>query len=353
MRSKLPKEEPKLETWDDLPKLSEVDDYESRIAKDPWNVTLRAKLMMRYIWRREHPELQPNRLKHILWFVENVPDWKYCGGYYLSMRPDEYGYDLVLKTWMEQIEKSDNLMRRVNAYLFYQHEAHLVPNLFGKLFSNYKDNIWVRALKEMGNPEHKLFDDVFEEEQNKPFATERRLEQLCQLIDEKELLYLAYSKYDETWTFAKFEKARDAFEKRFSLKNLAITLGYADRHCHLLSSLQYDPEILITKIRLASWVIRNIPSHKMRNANYILFLPFSEGDRILGDGLSLLPAIKYICNLWLEQVDRFPDNSRVARNAAWFCKRIHAIAPDDHKQMMKHLGKTAIGKKALKSQTYR
>lgn len=46
----LPDEEPRLITWDDLPHRTDLDEFERKIAKDPFDVKLRALLMMRLVF---------------------------------------------------------------------------------------------------------------------------------------------------------------------------------------------------------------------------------------------------------------------------------------------------------------
>jgi hypothetical protein len=59
------------------------------------------------------------RLEHINWFVENIPDSEFCGesAFYLGAADDDY--KPLTASWAEQISRSNNLQRRVNAYMLH------------------------------------------------------------------------------------------------------------------------------------------------------------------------------------------------------------------------------------------
>ncbi len=339
----LPDEEPRLITWDDLPHRTDLDEFERKIAKDPFDVKLRALLMMRLVfWASDQAELQSNRLRQILWFIENVPDWKYCGSMFVQLKPTDFGFAAVENAWKNQIENSDNVMRRVNNYLLhYSHQNKFMPELFDSLFENYKENLWVRWLKELKNPDHNIFDELLNEERNKPLPTTEEIEKIRAEFDEKLFHDTAYF---ENHAFNEYQKALKSFDEKFSLKDFAVISGYSNKHCTFFFEMDFDPEILMDRIRITSWTIRHMPWNKAFRGG-LLISPFDNGSGFEGS-MKILAPIKFFCDLWLEQFERFPEDLEIARNAAWYGKRIWLVAPEDYKRMMKALGKTAVGKRA-------
>ncbi|MCW5824457.1 MAG: hypothetical protein KIT34_16780 [Cyanobacteria bacterium TGS_CYA1] len=344
----IPKEEPYLNLWEEMPCSNEVEQFEARLAGEPFNFELRAGLMTRYhISREKYPQFEEPLLKHILWFVEQVPDWKLCGTHNFALRQTDFGYAKMKDVWERKILESDNVMRRVNYYLFeYYYENRHLPELFERLFDGKEENIWVKAIKQINVCDQDLFTDLIAEEGCKPIATNKQIEKYS-AIDGDELVKLMF---DDNITFKNYEKFKNTFHLNVTTQKLACVLGYTwNRQLHF-SQLLHDPEIIESQTKVAAWFIRNRPDI-CGNAMHFIMFPFLMSDSGRS-GVRLEPLITLLTDLWLQQVDRFPDNLIIARNAVKLCRRIHITSPDDHKRIMKHVGKTAVGKRALRLERY-
>jgi len=155
---------------------------------------------------------------------------------------------------------------------------------------------------------------------------------------------------DETFNRKKYESLKNTFDVRPTPLKLAKTLVQIWRTNDHFSDLHYDPEILETCCKFSAWFIRNKPTVS-GDTLYFISMPFVNNE-YYAEGVRIQPAITLLTDLWLEQVNRFPDDLRIARNASKLCRRIHITSPDDHVRIMKHVGKTAVGKRALRLEKY-
>src|SRR5690606_35152518 len=106
-----------------LRQLREVAISEEKVGTNPNDVVERARLLIFYSQRKWNFHLQSvstqiARARHILWFIDNQPDWKFCGDHYFYLPMDDPEYQNVKEHWLTKIAGSESFMRRLNAYFF-------------------------------------------------------------------------------------------------------------------------------------------------------------------------------------------------------------------------------------------
>jgi hypothetical protein len=338
--------------YNSMIKPADAHSAEHALSVEPWDLRLRASLLLCYCLQDFLPIRSEARLKHVFWFVENVPDWKFCGELFFYLGAGHPGYQQLKQLWLQKIRESSNFMRRVNAYMLFADTGDSnLSGYFQEFFGCYEDNPWVRALQEIEFVEQNWFHEVVSAESAKPIPSAGVINQLTELADGKDWQRAA-AEHSETASFSDFERARASFasDSKTALEDLAMVAGYSWRRYSLHSKIQVDPEFVLFRLGLASWIIKNVPGSKLAKSPFfmdpfICMLPHS--------GAPLSEPIELLSDLWILQIQRNPDNITIAKNAAFFCTGIDITNPAPAKRISGELRKTEIGKKALRSRRRR
>jgi hypothetical protein len=302
--------------YSDLMKSADALDAEKLLLADPWNLQLRARLLLFYSWRGEPivpDEIFAQRLTHICWFIQNIPDSKFCGERFCYLLDIQPGYEGLKELWLGKIAESENLMRRINAYLLFdsQGDANL-ESYFRKFFSGYENNLWVRALGQLGNDEQTWLDESICVEAAKSVADTETIRKLTSLAEDKVWDQIAVHQSGSAGV-SDFQQSTNLLSEQPDLNSLALIAGYSWSRYSLFSTLGFDPEVLQVRLMLASWILRHVPGSRLVRSP-IFMGPFIDDS----EARTPLSAIEFLSNLWALQIQASPHDTPIAKNAKYF-----------------------------------
>jgi hypothetical protein len=322
---------------------------EQSILLEPNDLVLRARLLLYYCQRSwssssEQIEVAKARLNHILWFVEQFPDCKFCGERLFYLNSAEYGYEELKKLWLAQISHSSNLMRRVSAYmLFAYNDDPKLPRYFQQFFARSENNIWIHAIAELFETKQTWFLETLHAESAKSMPNNRIINELTSRADSEKLARVASEQ--RITTIDEFERTLRLFEgSPEGLDKLAMLLGYTWYRYELFSPLHFDPEFTALRFVLACWVLRHIPGSRLAESP-IVWAPFFDLENV--DHLYELS--EFLVDILCLQVEGRPEDLPLAKNAAYFVRGIEYASPALAERLSTKLRLTTDGRNALKT----
>jgi hypothetical protein len=330
--------------YSDLMKAPDAAEAEGVLLSDPWNLPLRARLLLFYSWRGERKisdEIYSQRLKHIHWFIQNIPDSKFCGERFCYLLDKQPGYEGLKELWLSKIAESENLMRRVNAYLLFEAEGDSnLEKYFQKFFTGHENNLWVKALEQLGRDQQTWLNESISLEVAKPVASREIALALTTLANEKQWGRIAIEQYCSA-SRSDFEQAMILLSEHPHFNSLALIAGYSLPRYSLFSNIGLDPEVLSVRLVLASWLLRNVPG-SLLTRNPVFMAPF-----LFGEEPPRMPsaAIKFLSDLWGAQIESNPDNSLVVRNAKYFQRHLSYAYTGFAKGISTALRKTGVNRR--------
>lgn len=353
----LPVEEIQLEKycWENsVFNREQVFQAEQTLIENPGDIFLRARLLYTYFQHNllENLELDLSKARsiHLFWFIEQLPDWKFCGTKFFYLSKEDNYFDKLKKLWLKKVAESGNLGRRVNAYMLLASQSD--PNLetyFEKFFKGYENNIWVQALADLNLGQSSWFDEIIEIDRRKRDLDDGFCAEFLTLIEQTNWKHLVY-KATKNCILKEYQIAVENFFFTPSLGNLCLIAGYSWTRWSSYSILHCDPKLISDRFLIACWIVRNIPSSRL--AKELFFMsPFiqsiSEEKR---DYLEI--PIRYLSSLWISQLEKSPEDLKICKNAAFFSKRIEISFPEISLTIVRKLKVSNSGKKALKSSRY-
>jgi len=348
---------------------------EARVQEQPDNALIRAHLLHYYHHleiKYDHKEVSNGRLRHIQWFIENHPDLEFCGTARFYDRASSSTFGSIDKLWQEAISGSPEEMRKVNACMnLAEVDGPSALQLIKKLFPSNSKNIWVLALLDYLNQSASCFHSVvdFERSNLKVLDEDFRTNLLLELKSKNDwesiaLRNFAWRDYDDTnileilsGPLSDSEVRRDdvphIFKSNFAPNMTMVAAskiaGATFYRFESGSVLHFNPEILSMRFQLACWVITRLPSSKLA-ISPIFVGPFeSPRSYLICDGYfkPIECLYDYLAVLWAEQLNKFPADRTVARNAATFAIKCDGYFHTAMNTVVATLSQTKVGKSTL------
>lgn len=317
-------QEPPLSYLTSRSKFDEIDATlaEKSLQTSPFEIVLRAKLLAHYsrqYWDSEvdvKNDIASFRKKHIFWFINNVPDWKFCGERYLHVYKSDNFYEETNKLWLAKIGESAELMRRINAYLpLLENEDSSARKFFADYLSSSSENIWIKAVSEACNSKITWFEDEIAIDSKKILPNFERIEKFTKDSQSKDLVSIAHAASLET-IISDLPSAVNSFLLKPDLDSFLKLIGYTWSRFSLFSVLQLDPEISKFRFHLACWAFRHIPSTNIIT-NPLLIDPFFFSEiELLQPGRLESPA-SHLIKILVNQLQRQGNDVPLANNAAY------------------------------------
>lgn len=307
--------------------ISAAEDAEGLVARCQNDTATRAQLI-HYYYNLEvkggRSKISFGRFRHVVWFIKNLPDLKFCGGAPFYVQRSDPNYEFLKSTWLHSIHSSTAEMTRINACMFVANSCEMEGvEFFASIFPASAQTLPVATLKD------KLFGTssgfelvILNEKLNKYVLSEN---QIFDLVSE------FTTEKDWNRVAVKFiEQSPDQYLERMqpilsnSLADVARYAGATAFKFESNSILGFDPEIMALRFHIACWIIRYLPDTKLCNSP-IFVDPFF---RIVSyDGLysrSVFQLIEHVGSCWANALQTFPENKQVIRNARSFaaeCKK--------------------------------
>lgn len=343
---------------DSLKTHKQVESAEVTISKKPDDLNTRAQLV-HYYYNKEvtsgDKNISEGRSRHIAWFINNLPDLKFCGTAPFYVGSDDDQFPIIERMWLNTTKNSPETMRRINACMYVGNASK--PDglkLLNSLFPSNFQNIWVMALRDLFLDSRSCFLPTIDSERSKPSSIDDdcRCNMQAQIKSKRhwnsEALASNEIAYGDSIDFT------DAlFDSTVDLSTVAKAAGSSVFRFQLSNILRFDPEILSLRFKIASLVIRYLPSSKLA-VDPIFMGPFDSPRSydIFDEHQSyrLLECLfDYIAVHWSNQLREFPAEREIAKNAAKFASEISSFFPDSAQIIVSQLSKSAIGKSILKT----
>lgn len=313
---------------------------------------LRARLLFYYsvACKESYQQFSETRFKHISWFVENFPDSKFCGDelFYL---PQESAFFKPLKDlWLVQISKSENLARRVNAFMFLLNANDSeIPRYYEEFFQSSKDDIWVLALDDLLNESYSCFDARIAMEAKKLKTLDCCSDPNSAKGGTRKWLKEAVE-FEARASAHDFAEILEEFSVNPTISSMVKLSGYTANRFNANSIIGFDPQMVSVRLGLVAWIIQVLPTSIFANNPYFTG-PFSDPIDFQiypRKGVSpLINPIDFLSDLWIAQLQKNPGKKVLAHNAACFSNGIELSTPLQAKKISDELRKTAVGKDEL------
>jgi hypothetical protein len=303
---------------------AEIRELSERLDSDACDLVARARLLEHYgrsLYSSSLclPDLVEARFEHILWFVENIPESKFCGERYCYLDSNDQNYATLKEAWLKQIKSSTTLMPRVNAFMFFANAKEpKLERVYAELLKGHENNLWVAALQALLNPSFEWLDNLVQAQIDNLLPPLDDVEHLIQLANGKQLLRLAAEAGGAT--NAEFLKVSKRLQKNpLDLQSRSFALGFTFS-CHSDSILGFDPELTLLRFEHMCWVIRNIPgsefaSHALAIDPFLHSYTWNHHFDCLNEALA---------SLWSKAIAQNPDHDQTLLNAAIFCYKAHS-----------------------------
>ena len=147
-----------------LPRVSMLA-LEDALLVNELDLITRARVLGYYskktVRENEQKQKTPDRLKHILWLIENVPDCTFAGNVYLAVDKQLHpkAFKTIKEAWQQQISKyPQGAQIKINAAMFaFEHEPRFCKQLLHQVLRDNPDNLWApRLLAKLDGKRHKL-----------------------------------------------------------------------------------------------------------------------------------------------------------------------------------------------------
>src|ERR1700722_13341698 len=129
--------------------------FEEALKLNSLDLVNRARLLgfyYRLYWKRLTPryrKFRENRTRHILWFIQNMPQCRFAGDlyFYINKLSDRDNYASVEAAWTNALRRTGDLQVRINAALFqYKHDQDKCRKLLSEVLLRSPQNAWADAL---------------------------------------------------------------------------------------------------------------------------------------------------------------------------------------------------------------
>lgn len=317
----------------------ELEEGEQSIAANPDLTVLRAQLITHHYKHHSQSSTSTAKIKHLVWFIQNRPDWQFCGGQEFTSNLGESNYENLKALWLNQIGKSENLMRRVNAFflLFENHDVDLNKH-FRHFFDGHENDIWVMALRDLMDNSQSCFDQVIAELNAKADLDTEAKAKLEVLASSKDWNHIAGTAFNGS--ISDYLMAEQIFSAKPNLESAAAVAGGSFINLGTNTALTFNPEFIRDRLQISTWIIQNLPQTKLAKSTFYL-APFSDpiGFGIYNrEGTSpLIRPIKFLVDCWMACVDAYSTSLKVHQNASAFASGIELAAPLEAKRLWDHL----------------
>ncbi|OPZ85674.1 MAG: hypothetical protein BWY75_02363 [bacterium ADurb.Bin425] len=324
-----------------------AEEAERALLINSFDSELRARLLFYYSvgCKESYQQFSETRFKHISWFVENVPDSKFCGDelFYL---PQESAFFKPLKDiWLEQISKSESLARRVNAFMFLLNANDSnIHRYYEEFFQSSRHDIWVLALDDLLNESYSCFDARIAIEA-------KRLKRLKRLDccsepnsakGETQKWLKEAVEFEALASTQDFAEILEEFSVNPTISSMVKLSGYTANRFNANSIIGFDPQMVSVRLGLVAWIIQVLPKSIFANNPYFTG-PFSgpiDFQIYPRNGVSpLINPIDFLSDLWIAQLQKSPGEKVLARNAAFFSNGIQLSTPLQAKKISDELKK--------------
>jgi tetratricopeptide (TPR) repeat protein len=246
----------------------EAEDFETKLVKDPDDLSLRIMLFNYYSASGcKSGSMLEKRIEHLLWIIENCPDKKIAGLSLLTFVDSEKTYKKLKKLWLKQTEKyADNAVVWGNAgYFFMFYDLDLAEKLFKKAKELEPDNPeW---------PERLSY--VYSTRQFDPSATVREsfaqkaveeMEEALTLADiDEEKLMLIPELAKNAFNSGDFKKASKYAKEALALAEQSIKAEGDTNWYHW--DIFHGANIVLGRIALSSWEMEAAREHLLAAGN--------------------------------------------------------------------------------------
>lgn len=343
--------------YDDTIDRQEIADAaEGSLNQQPHDLITRAQLI-HYYYNIEIKFAQRNicagRLRHIEWFIRNQPDLEFCGTAPFYVRATDPQFGVLKALWQEALVRSEELKRQVNACMFLLNaDRSDALRLLDKFPSN-SNNIWILALRDLTSDSGTCFSSAVTLERNKPKVVDvdGRAQLLAEIKENRDWNSVALRDEEARRSSDVSKILKTDFGPNMCLKKAARIAACTAFRFESSSILRFDPEVTSIRFSLACWIVRYLPFSKLA-ISPIFTAPFESPKSYdlfkLGNCKAFDCLYDFSAELWAAQVSEFPDDQRVAKNAANFAIQCEKVFPSAAKLLISELRKTEIGTAALK-----
>jgi hypothetical protein len=307
----------------------DVSELTERLLLDPQDVVARIRLLEHFNRLWYSSDLQPSELAgarsgHMLWFVENIPDSKFCGERPCYLESDDRNYGALKEAWLRQLATSESLMRRVNAFMFFSNgQEPQLEQLFRELFREHGDSLWVQALHTLLEPSTGWVDKIVKAVLQEPQPSSSEVSRLTKLADDRQLLRtIGEGMHASASEFKEAIKRLD--NDPYDFRSRAQALGYTFSYHGSSSLLGFDPELTMVRFDQMCWVVRHVPGSKFAS-DALAVSPFTH---VYGRDPCLDRLNEGLANLWSTLLTAYSDNKQLMSNAANFCCRAYSESAD-------------------------
>jgi len=280
-------------------------------------------------------EIAASRFEHIRWFVQHIPDSRFCGEVHCYLNSNDPNYESMKEVWLGQIRNSRSLMSSVNAFMYCANgrEPNL-PIMFELCLSQYAPNPWTEALRHNLSGSRFVFADLIREQLHEQDLCSKEILQITSLANDLRLNKKA-AEASSSATKAEFYQSIDRLkEYPVDLESRALVLGYTFSSYLSSSFLGFNPELLITRFEHMCWLICHAAGSEL--ASHAFAMDPLEDQAELNEALT---------TLWSREIVQNQRDEGVIRNAAIFCAKL-GVSPAAEK-IIAQLNNTKVGKKHL------
>lgn len=287
-------------------------------------------------------ELSDVRFEHIRWFVQHIPDSKFCGELHCYLHPNDPNYSRLKEVWSEQVKASDALMRRVNALMYSVNGSE--PNLeemCATLLGGHEGNAWSEALRSLIAEDSKWLQGVTAAQREAALPSDESIAGITASANGRELNALA-AEASASATKSEFTDCMQQLKASpddMRLRTLALAFTFS---CYKTSSvLGIDPELTLDRFEQMCWLIRHAGGSEFA-CHKIAMDPLELTGGELANELN-----EVLAELWCKKLTQSPEDIQLMKNAATFSKKL-GMSPAAN-EIATQLRLTAAGKKILAS----
>lgn len=319
---------------------AEISEYEEILVKEQSNLLARARLLGHFNRldcsnKSTNVEVSKSRFNHISWFVHHIPDSRFCGESHCYLDSGDPNYSAVKEIWLEECQRSNSLMRHVNAFMFSANGKDSNLNgILGELSGRYHSNFWISALQSYMEPSKSWSSEMVENQLKVPSASPEEIESVTNLFNNLELNKLAGIASSSTTKSEFYSSINRLEDNPVDPEPTAIALGYTFSSYLSSSVIGFNPELTAIRFGLMCWLIRNAPGSQLASHAFAMD-PLDELD-YLNDALSIL---------WERQIASDQSDKRVLKNVAIFAAKL-GVSPVAQK-IVNQLSRTKYGKQLL------
>lgn len=338
---------------DDIRSAAQADKTERNLVKDPSDIESRA-LLIHYYYNLQIKHVtkafaMEQRFRHVSWFIENKPHLQFCGSAQAYIVPGDPNWESAKRLWLAAVDSSSEQMTRINACMFALNaDPALGAEWFGALFPADSRDLWVLALRDLVMGSESCFQSILEAERCRPLPLNEdwRASIEPELKKHKDWERIALQDLENS----SGEATRISYPIT-DLKTAAKVCGQSVFRFQTNSVLRFDPEMLAARFMLACWIIRHVPFSKLA-ASPIFMGPFEYPaiyDLYPVDNFKSVEFLfDYLAELWVMQLQLFPDDKSISRNAKKLADGWSPLFRNASRAIRSELKKTTKGTDSVK-----